>query len=330
MGMVPGHEEQIGSLHAVMERIESTDRFVLTSHARPDGDAVGSVLACWQVLDALGKQADVVLADEVPFIYKRLPFADKIIHAGKVNGKYDTAILLECDSIARSRLEGLEDRILINIDHHVSGRPFAHINWIDPSACSCAELVYKLALKAGVKITPELATCLYTAVLTDTGSFCFQGVNERTFGLARELVRAGAKPAEIAQQVYFAAPTSKMRLLGVALTNLHREHALAWMHVTREQFDRAEAEDEDAEGLVNYALGIAGVEAAAFFRETEGGRFRVSLRSKGIIDVAEIAAQFGGGGHPCASGCAIDGPLSAASERILAQLRLALGDKSNG
>jgi phosphoesterase RecJ-like protein len=281
-------------------------------------------------LHAMGKEADVVLADEVPFIYKRLPFAEKIVHAPRVNGQYETAILLECDSIERTRLQGLEDRVLVNIDHHLSGRPFAHINWIDPSACATAELVYKLAVKAGVSITPELATCLYAAVLTDTGSFCYQGVSEGTFALARELVKAGAKPAEIAQQVYFAAPTSKMRLLGAALGNLHREHALAWMYVTREQFDRAEAEDEDAEGLVNYALGIAGVEAAAFFRETDDGRFRVSLRSKGIINVAAIAEQFGGGGHACASGCGIAGPLSAASERILAQLRCALGDKQAG
>ena len=321
-----GPAEQIGTLQGVVDQIERAERFVLTSHARPDGDAVGSVLGCWQILDALGKKADIVLADEVPFIYKRLPFADRIVHAQKVNGNYETAILLECDSVERSRLDGLDRQILINIDHHLSGKPFAHINWIDPSACSCAELVYRLALKAGVKITPELATCLYAAVLTDTGSFCYQGTNERTFGLARELVRAGAEPSRIAQQVYFAAPTSKMRLLGAALTNLHREHSLAWMHVTREQFDRAEAEDEDAEGLVNYALGIAGVEAAAFFREMEDGRFRVSLRSKGLINVAKIAEQFGGGGHACASGCAIEGPLSAASERILAQLRTQLGE----
>ncbi|HTK95339.1 MAG TPA: bifunctional oligoribonuclease/PAP phosphatase NrnA [Terriglobales bacterium] len=322
-----GPDEQFGSLHTVMERIEEAQHIVLTSHARPDGDAVGSVLACWQVVTAMGKRADMVLADEVPFIYKRLPFADQIRHEPWANGDYDTAIILECDSIARTRLDGLERRILINIDHHASGRPFAQVNWIDPSACACAELVYKLALKAGVKLTPELATNLYAAILTDTGSFAYQGTTERTFGLARELVRAGANPTQIAQQVFFAAPTSKMRLLGAALTNLHREHALAWMHVTREQFDRAEAEDEDAEGLVNYALGIAGVEAAAFFREMPDGRFRVSLRSKGIVNVAHIAERLGGGGHVCAAGCAIDGPLSVASERILAQLRCALGDK---
>jgi phosphoesterase RecJ-like protein len=325
-----GQDEQFGSLNQVVARIESTERFVVTSHARPDGDAIGSVLGCWQILAALGKQADIVLADEVPFIYKRLPFAERIVHASAVNGNYETAILLECDSIERTRLEGLEGRILINIDHHLSGKPFANLNWIDPSACATAELVHKLALKAGAKVTPEMATCLYAAVLTDTGAFCYQGTNERTFALARELVRAGARPAEIAQQIYFQNPTSKMRLLGTALSSLEREHSLAWMHVTREQFDRSEAEDEDAEGLVNYALSIAGVEAAAFFRETEGGRFRVSLRSKGLINVAQIAEQFGGGGHACASGFAVDGPLAAASERILGQLRCALEEKKSG
>src|SRR3954470_2194466 len=134
--------EQVGSLQAVIEQIDRSERFVVTSHARPDGDAVGSVLGCSQVLRALGKQADVVLADEVPFIYKRLPGADAIIHAGAVNGKYETAILLECDSVERSRLAGLERQVLVNIDHHLSGKAFAHVNWIDPSACSCAELVY--------------------------------------------------------------------------------------------------------------------------------------------------------------------------------------------
>ena len=179
------------------------------------------------------------------------------------------------------------------------------------------------AKKPTVKITPEIATCLYTAVLTDTGSFSYVGVNEHTFALAQELVRAGANPAAIAQSVYFSAPTSKMRLLGAALNGLHREGPLTWMAVTRDDMERCGALDEDCEGLVNYALGIEGVEVAVFFRELESRRWRVSLRSKGAVDVSSIASTFAGGGHKCASGFSLEGPLSVAAERVMAQLRLA-------
>ena len=169
----------------VLRQIEQRERFVLTSHARPDGDAVGSALACCQVLRAMGKQADVVLHDGVPRIYRSLPFADQVVQADRVNGNYEAAIILECDSIHRTRLEGLEDRFLISIDHHSSGRPFAHVNWIDPHAVATAEMVFRLAREAGVKFSPEIATCLYTALMTDTGSFMFQGTNEHTFEIGR-------------------------------------------------------------------------------------------------------------------------------------------------
>ncbi|HEX6504534.1 MAG TPA: bifunctional oligoribonuclease/PAP phosphatase NrnA [Terriglobales bacterium] len=306
----------------VLKQIERRERFVLTSHARPDGDAVGSVLACSQILRAMGKEAQVVLADGVPRIYRPLPFTDTVIERTEINGDYEAAIVLECDSIQRTRLEGLDRKFLISIDHHLSGRPFAHVNWIDPAACATGELVYRLARQAGVPISPEVATCLYTAVMTDTGSFMFQGTNEHTFALARELVLAGADPAACARNIYFAHSTAKMRLLGYALSNLHREGPLAWIWVTREQMDRAGAIDEDCEGLVNYSLAIHGVEVAAFFRELTDGRYRVSLRSKGQLNVATVAERFGGGGHQCASGCSLDGPLSVAVARVLAQLRL--------
>lgn len=312
----------------VLDHIAQRDGFVLTSHARPDGDAVGSVLACWQMLRKMGKQAEVVLSDGVPHIYRPLPFSDTVVQAPVVNGRYEAAIILECDSVQRTRLNGLEGRFLINIDHHVTGRPFADINWIEPSACATAELIYRLALEAGVRITPEMATCLYTAVLTDTGSFAYTGTNQRTFALAQELVRCGADAARIAQSVYFSNPVSKMRLLGAALGNLHSEGSLAWMHVTREQMERCGARDEDTEGLVNYALGIAGVQVAVFFRELADHRFRVSLRSKGAVNVAAVAERFGGGGHECASGCAVEGPLAAACERILQELRPDVGTAS--
>jgi len=308
-------------LKEVLKQIEQRQRFLLTSHARPDGDAVGSALACSQILRLMGKETDVVLRDGVPRIYHPLPFADTVITAERVNGKYEAAIILECDSIQRTQLHGLEDRFLINIDHHVSGRPFAHVNWIDPKAVATAELVYKLAREAGVKISPEIATCIYIAVLTDTGSFMFEGTNEHTFALARELVLAGADPARCARSVYFGHSTAKMRLLGAALSNLHREGALAWIWVTREQMEHVGAKEEDCEGLVNYALSIHDVEVAAFFRELPDGRFRVSLRSKGQLNVSAVAQQFGGGGHECASGCALEGPLSIAVARVVEQLR---------
>jgi len=158
-------------LKEVLKHIEQRDRFLLTSHARPDGDAIGSALACCQILRSMGKQADVILRDGVPRIYRPLPFADSVVQTDRVNGNYQAAIILECDSIQRTRLHGLEKLFLINIDHHLSAKTYAQVNWIDPKAVATAEMIFRLALAAGVTITPEVATCLYTAVLTDTGAF---------------------------------------------------------------------------------------------------------------------------------------------------------------
>jgi phosphoesterase RecJ-like protein len=308
-------------LRDVLQQIEQHDRFVLTSHARPDGDAVGSALACCQVLRAMGKQADVVLHDGVPRVYRSLPFADQVLQADRVPGIYESAIILECDSIHRTRLKGLEGRFLISIDHHVSGRPFAHVNWIDPHAVATGEMVFRLAREAGTPISPEIATCLYTALMTDTGSFMFQGTNEHTFALAHELVLAGADPSHCARSIYFAHSIAKMRLLGEALRNLNTDANVGWAWVTQEQMERWGALEEDCEGLVNYVLSIGEVQVAAFFRELPDGRYRVSLRSKGQLDVAKVAETFGGGGHECASGCSVDGPLDHAIQRVLEKLQ---------
>jgi bifunctional oligoribonuclease and PAP phosphatase NrnA len=307
-------------LEDVLRQIGQHERFVLTSHARPDGDAVGSALACCQVLRAMGKHADVVLHDPVPRIYRSLPFADQVVHADRVTGSYEAAIILECDSIHRTRLQGLENRFLISIDHHVSGRPFAHVNWIDPHAVATAEMVFRLAREAEVKFSPEIATCLYTALMTDTGSFMFQGTNDSTFALARELVLAGADAAHCARGIYFAHSEAKLRLLGEALRNLNLEGHVGYFWVTQKQMERCNALEEDCEGLVNYVLSIGGVEVAAFFRELPEGRYRVSLRSKGKLDVARVAENFGGGGHECASGCSLDGPLAEAVRQVVLQL----------
>src|SRR5437667_307052 len=271
-------------LREVLKHIEQRERFLLTSHARPDGDAVGSALACCQILHSMGKEADVVLRDGVPRVYRPLPFADRVVQSDRVNGEYDAAIILECDSIQRTRLEGLESSFLINIDHHLSGRPFAHVNWIDPKAVATAEMVYRLAREAGVKISAEIATCLYTAVLTDTGSFMFEGTNEHTFELARELVLAGADPAHCARNVYFGHSTAKKRWLAAAPSNLNGERGLAWISGTQERMWNCHAKEEDWEGLVTFGFSWQVVEVAFFFRELPDGLLRVSLRSKGKVD----------------------------------------------
>jgi phosphoesterase RecJ-like protein len=307
-------------LERVLQEIRSRQRFVVTSHARPDGDGIGSALACAQILRLMGKDADVVMHDGVPRIYQNLPFAERVVKTDTVPAN-DAVILLECDSTRRTLLEGLDECFLINIDHHVSGRNFANVNWIDSSVMATAELVYRLARLACVPVERDIATCLYTALMTDTGSFMFEGTNEHTFTVARELVLAGAEPALCARHIYFGHSTAKMRLLGAALSNLHREGPVAWISVTQQEMQRFDAREEDCEGLVNYALSIADVQVAIFFRELPDARFRVSLRSKGEVNVSTVAEHFGGGGHKCASGCSMDGPLAAAVSQIVDRLR---------
>jgi phosphoesterase RecJ-like protein len=317
-------------VQSILAAIRSAESVLVSSHARPDGDAIGSMLACGMMLQQLGKQTRLVLSDRVPLLYRWLPCAEIIEHAEFVRDHYDLVILLECDGLERARLQGLEGPLaegrVVNIDHHASGRPFAAINWIEPQASAVAEMVFDLAVAAGVRLAPEMATCLYTAVMTDTGSFCYEGTNARTLTLATELVHLGATPAQIAQRVYFSNPLSKIVLLGAALSTLRTgvtNHGarIAWLWVTQEDMQRSQAAEEDCEGIVNYAIAIAGVQVAVLLRELPDQRVRLSIRSKGAVNVAAVAEAFGGGGHANASGCTLAGPLAVATENILERLR---------
>ncbi len=309
---------------AILQIIGQGGRFLVCSHARPDGDAVGSMLAMAMLLRQLGKHADLVNPDRVPVVYRGLPEADSIAFALSVRGHYDAVILLECDGIERAGLRGLDQYFLINIDHHITGSDWANLNWIDHQAVSVGELVHRLVQASGAQVTPQMATCLYTTLLTDTGGFVYGSLHASTFALARDLVLAGADPVRIARDVCFSAPVSKMLILGAALSNLKRDGRLCWLSITHNDMVRTSAADEDCEGIVNYALGIAGIEAAAFFRELPEGRIQISLRSKGSINIAAIAGHFGGGGHEFAAGCTVDGPLREAVDYILAEIRSAL------
>ena len=320
------HATQIDDLLAAFR---SHPSFILASHTRPDGDAIGSVLALAEVLDQLGCQADVVFADPIPSSYSTLPNIGRIHHTPSANDVDPTgttpAILLECDGIIRTGLLGLEGRTLINIDHHASGRPFASVNWIDEHACAVAAMVYHIAVAANVEITPSMATCLYAGILSDTGTFTYSSTTADTFAMVHHLTACGANPSRIARDIYLSNPASKIRLLGIALSNLQCDDDLAWTWVTSEDMDRIGAIAEDCEGVVNYLISIAGVESAVFLREVANtDQFRLSIRSKGETDVARIAERFGGGGHRNASGCTLDGPLPVALERILTELRTGL------
>ncbi len=312
------------SIATLLKTFRSTSRFLITSHARPDGDAVGSALAIAEILNQLGCETQIVMADPAPFIYKSLPGVENIQVASSVAEDDTPAIILECDSIERTGLQGLTGRTLINIDHHASGRPYATLNWIDEHACAVAEMVYRIAIAAHVTVTPGMATCLYAAVLSDTGSFTYPSTNASTFELAHNLAKHGASPSQIARDLYFSNPESKIRLLAVALSNMKCEGPIAWSWVTDAEMEQTGASAEDCEGVVNYLIGIAGVESAVFLRELPDGEFRLSIRSKEKINVAQIAESFGGGGHRSASGCTLEGPLEVATERILAQLRMGL------
>jgi len=309
------------AVEAILDALRGGERFLVCSHSRPDGDAVGSMLAMGMLLEQMGKRADLVTADRIPNVYRELPGAENIRCAMRVHGPYDAVILLECDGLERAKLRGLEPFFLINIDHHTSAREFGHLNWIDRGAASVGELVHRMVKAAGCKVTPEMAACLYTTVLTDTGGFCYGGTRASTFALAEELTLAGADPIRIARDIYFSTPTSRLLLLGAALSNLKREGRLAWLWITNQDMVRSCAAEEDCEGIVNYAISIAGVEAAVFLRELPEGAIRLSLRSKGSLDVAGIAVKLGGGGHENAAGVTLEGPLPNALERILGELR---------
>jgi phosphoesterase RecJ-like protein len=329
------------SIAALLALIHQRHSFVISSHTRPDGDAIGSSLGLMHLLEAMGKDAVVAFTDLIPDIYHSLPGVDRILtHLPQT--PVDAAIFLECDSLERSSFDAdefhaLHPALTVNIDHHASGRDFAGFNWIDSEAPAVGAMIYDLALASGVRVSTEMATCLYTALLTDTGSFAYAGVTASTFGMAQHLVECGADPYAIAQSVLYSNSPAKLRLLGTALSKInlvdlascdaparHKPTKIAWCALTIDDLDRADAIIEDCEGLVSYLIGMAGVEAAVFLRELPAhDGFRLSIRSKGRLDIASVAETFGGGGHRNASGCTLLGSLDDVTSRVILQLRAA-------
>jgi phosphoesterase RecJ-like protein len=314
-------------LSQVVQLIEQQQRFMITSHIRPDGDGLGSGLALYWMLKDLGKDAEVVLRDRVPPAYSVLPASELVVVQDDVTQKYDAAFIIECSDVDRPGLPSLREQFVVNIDHHSTTIPFGDINWIDPTAAAVGEMIYNLCKALGVEVTKEIAECIYTALLTDTGSFHFSNTTERTLKIASELVRRGVEPARISQALFYSGPFSRIKLLGLVLSNIERDESgrIAWITMDRATMYEADACEEDSDGIVNHALSIGEVEAVAFFKELTPGSYRISLRSKGKNNVAKVAELFGGGGHRNAAGCRIEGEFEEVRRRIIEGLQSCVG-----
>ncbi|MBI3939860.1 MAG: bifunctional oligoribonuclease/PAP phosphatase NrnA [Acidobacteria bacterium] len=312
------------SLTEIARFISQHDCFLVTSHARPDGDALGSELGLALGLHSAGKKVDVVNHDPHPSTYSELPGIERILISDRVpHLEYDAAFVLECGDMGRPELRGLEKLRVINIDHHITNQNFGEFNWNDTSAAAAGEMIYRLLRQAGIPVDARIATNLYVALFTDTGSFQYRGTTAQTLETAADLVRAGADPSFAARIIYNSNPYEKIRLLGMVLTTLRRDPSgrIAWIRLTQEMLRESGANKADTEGLVNYPLSIQEVQVVAFIREGGEGSFRVSLRSKGDVDVAAVAHRFGGGGHVNASGFELNGLYDEVLETVLQQLR---------
>lgn len=318
-------------LSQVVELVERKSRFAITSHARPDGDSLGSSLGLYWLLRALNKKVDVIMRDDVPPAYARLPGARDIITASTVatpadSKPYDAVFVIECSDVTRPGLSDLAEQFVVNIDHHSTTALFGSINWIDSTASAVGEMIYNLSKAIGVRVSPEIAECVYTALLTDTGSFHYSNTTERTFKIASELVRAGVKPARTAQAVFNSYPWSKLQLLGDVLATAQQDESgrVAWMRQSLAMQERAVATEEDSNNFVNYPMSVGDIEAVAFLKESAPEVYRVSLRSKGNTNVARVAERFGGGGHRNAAGCTLHGTWETAEQTIVPLLQEAV------
>lgn len=318
-------------LSQVVELIENKQKFGITTHIKPDGDGVGSSLGlCW-LLRSLGKTAEVIVCGEVPAAYRTLPGAGEIRDIEKVDREYDAIFVIECSDLDRPGIAGLENEFTVNIDHHATSEHFGTINWIDSTASAVGEMIYNLCKAIGGRVTREIAECVYMALVTDTGSFHFSNTTERTLKVASELVKAGVKPAQISEAVYNNYPWSRIELMRQVLDTVKRDESgkIASLRQTLQMRTESEAVDGDNNGFVNIPLAARDILAAVYMREVGPNEFRVSLRSKGDINVARVAEKFGGGGHRNAAGLRIAGDWDEKERELVEAVHDAV-ERSNG
>ncbi len=303
----------------ICAELRRRQRFLITSHLKPDGDSIGSQLAMAFALRALGKDVRLVNRDKATAGLLAFPGVEDIEIGDRVEGDYDAVIVMECGDLARTGVSGLERYFIINVDHHPGNAMFGAINWFDKGAAACGEMVFEIITRLGVTLTREIAVHIYVAILTDTGSFHYSSISPRTFDICRQALEAGVDPVFVARSVFDSNNIGRLRLFGAVLGSVELEAGgrLAVIYLDRAMARAAGGTYDDTEGLINLPLTVKEIQAVVFFKEWEPGEYRVSMRSKGIIDVGEVAKRFGGGGHKNASGCTVFGTLDEARQQVL-------------
>lgn len=295
----------------------------MTSHANPDGDSIGALIAMGLALSSLKKTALMYNESPIPAVYRFLPAVDRVVQRFDAADTFDLAVVLDCSNLDRiGTAAGAVAKIprIINIDHHLSNTGFGDFRIVDAAACSTVEILFRLFRAMDVVIDKDMAYAIYTGILTDTGSFRFSNTNKAAFAICEELVNIGVDPYEIAQHVYGTYSIGRLKLLNMALESIEISHngKLSVMTLTRDMFLKTGTQPEDIDGMINYAKRIEDVKVAVMIQEDLNGRktsavsrqYHVSLRSDGTVDVARIAAAFGGGGHFSASGFSVIAPVN--------------------
>lgn len=317
-------------LNEVSKAIKKYKNFLITVHTSPEGDALGAELGFYNLIRKLGKRGLIINEDKVPYGYEFI-CANKPIHLLKKYSqgiKFDCFVVLDCANLQRTGSVyklNRNNKPVLNIDHHISNRGFGDINWVDPEASSCSEMIFKLYKKLRQRIDKDSALALYTGIMTDTGSFRYSNTSSFTFRVASELLKSGINVPRVYRHTYENIPPGDIKLLLKLLPKIkfHCQGKVAGFEINKELLRGKKVSVDLANLLLNFGRAIKGVQVVVLFKDVLGGKnqVRVNLRSQGRVDVNKIAALFKGGGHKAASGCTLTGNIKAVEKLVIAGIK---------
>lgn len=318
----------------IANRLIDSKRLVIASHYNPEGDAIGSILALALALEKLGKETWPYNRDGVPFNLRFLPQMSRI-KTELPAWEPDTVVIADCGEF--SRVGDVEKKLkkaptIINVDHHGTNPKFGHLNWIVPEMASTGEMITEVIDALKVTWTPEMATCIYTAIVADTGSFQFGNTSPNSLRVAAKMVEYGALPGAVAQYLFFDLPEGNLQLLARVLATMKVEMRgkLATVEISRKMFEETGTTPDASEGFVDFPRSVRGIDVAVLFRQTGDAEYKISMRSKGNFDVAKVAKSFGGGGHAAAAGCTIKGSIEEVRANLIGKLSSLIGEAARG